>query len=130
MGRKKNLKGIDESDIELIESKMGYVERAIDNNILPQKVFDYKVNIKCKNKKQKDFLNILKDKEKIICFGIGSAGSGKSYISLSYALQALKDEETPFKKIICLVPTCQAGAMNLRIFKRYIRRKNRTISGS
>lgn len=118
MGRKKNLKGVDENDIELIESKMGYnISDRIQNFITPLKSFEYKVNIKCKNKKQKEFLNILKDDSKIICFGIGSAGSGKSYISLAYALQALKDESTPYKKIICLVPTCQAGAMNLRIFE-------------
>ena len=124
MGRKKNLKGIDESDIELIESKMGYSinDRTI-NFISPLKSFDYKVVIKCKNKKQKDFLNILKDESKIICFGIGSAGSGKSYISLSYALQALKDESTPYKKIICLVPTCQAGAMSLGFLKGTLEEK-------
>ena len=125
MGRKKNLKGLDEADIELIDVKMGYDKADRTTNfITPLKSFDYKINIKCKNKKQKDFLNILKDNEKIICFGIGSAGSGKSYISLAYALQALKDESTPYKRIICLVPTCQAGAMNLRIFKGYYRRKN------
>ena len=124
MGRKKNLKGIDESDIELIESKMGYSinDRTI-NFISPLKSFDYKVVIKCKNKKQKDFLNILKDESKTICFGIGSAGSGKSYISLSYALQALKDESTPYKKIICLVPTCQAGAMSLGFLKGTLEEK-------
>ena len=124
MGRKKNLKGIDESDIELIENKMGYsiTDRTV-NFISPLKSFDYKVIIKCKNKKQKDFLNILKDESKIICFGIGSAGSGKSYISLSYALQALKDESTPYKKIICLVPTCQAGAMSLGFLKGTLEEK-------
>lgn len=116
MGRKKNLKGVDESDIEFIENKMGYgFNDRTQNYITPLKSFDYKVVIKCKNKKQKDFFNILKDESKIICFGIGSAGSGKSYISLAYALQALKDESTPYKKIICLVPTCQAGAMDLRL---------------
>ena len=124
MGRKKNLKGIDESDIELIDSKMGYsVSDRTVNFISPLKSFDYKVVIKCKNKKQKDFLNILKDESKIICFGIGSAGSGKSYISLSYALQALKDESTPYKKIICLVPTCQAGAMSLGFLKGTLEEK-------
>ncbi len=124
MGRKKNLKGVDETDIELIESKMGYnINDRLQNFITPLKSFEYKVNIKCKNKKQKEFLNILKDDSKIICFGIGSAGSGKSYISLSYALQALRDESTPYKKIICLVPTCQAGAMSLGFLKGTLEEK-------
>ena len=124
MGRKKNLKGIDEADIELIDSKMGYnTNDRVTNYITPLKSFEYKINIKCKNKKQKEFLNILKDESKIICFGIGSAGSGKSYISLAFALQALKDESTPYKKIICLVPTCQAGAMSLGFLKGTLEEK-------
>lgn len=124
MGRKKNLKGIDESDLELINAKMNYnSDDRIQNFITPLKSFEYKIVIKCKNKKQKDFLNILKDESKIICFGIGSAGSGKSYISLAYALQALKDESTPYKKIICLVPTCQAGAMDLGFLKGTLEEK-------
>lgn len=124
MGRKKNLKGIDEADIELIDSKMGYnTNDRATNYITPLKSFEYKINIKCKNKKQKEFLNILKDESKIICFDIGSAGSGKSYISLAFALQALKDESTPYKKIICLVPTCQAGAMSLGFLKGTLEEK-------
>ena len=84
MAKKKNYKELNES--ELLES------------LKTQNEIKYKVQIKCKNKKQKEFLNILKDESKIICFGIGSAGSGKSYISLAFALQALKDESTPYKK--------------------------------
>ena len=79
--------------------------------------------IKCKNKKQKEFLNILKDENNTICFGIGSAGSGKSYISLSYALQALKEPSTPYKKIICLVPTCEAGNLNIGFLKGTLEEK-------
>ena len=60
-----------------------------------------------------DFLNKLKDESNTICFGIGSAGSGKSYISLSYALQAISDVSSPYRKIICLVPTCEAGNLNI-----------------
>ena len=77
----------------------------------------YKLTIKCKNKKQKEFLNLLKNEEKRICFGIGSAGTGKSYISLSYALMALKDGSLPYDQIICFVPTCEAGAMSIGLLK-------------
>ena len=78
---------------------------------------NYKVQIKCKNKKQKEFLRRLKDPNKIICFGIGSAGTGKSYISLAYALQALQDKDSLFDKIIIITPTCEAGAMTLGYLK-------------
>lgn len=78
---------------------------------------NYKVNIKCKNEKQKQFLNILKKQGNEICFGIGSAGSGKSYISLAYALQAIKDADNEYEKIIIIVPTIEAGNMNIGFLK-------------
>lgn len=75
--------------------------------------FKYKVEVKCKNEKQKDFLNILKNKNKTICFGIGSPGSGKSFLSIGYALKALKDKANEFNQLIFIVPTVEAGAMNI-----------------
>lgn len=118
MGRKKNLQDLDEFERGYIEGKMNNrVKVTANEEVVQLKRHNFKVDIKCKNKKQKDFLNILKDESKTICFGIGAAGSGKSYISLAYALQALKDESTPYKKIICLVPTCEAGAMSIGFLK-------------
>jgi phosphate starvation-inducible PhoH-like protein len=113
MGRKKNLKELDESDLELIESKMRPNKVSMTEG--EKKSLDFKVDVKCKNQKQKDFLKILKDGKNEICFGIGSAGSGKSYISLAYALQCIGDQT--FKRIICMVPTCEAGAMSLGYLK-------------
>ena len=116
MGRKKHLKGIDDFDMEFIDSKMRadalssgleYLD-AYKNQL---KALNYKLEIKCKNQKQKQFLNILKDKTKEVCFGIGSAGTGKSFISLSYALKELKEQN--FEKIIMIVPTAPAGGADL-----------------
>ena len=67
----------------------------------------YKISIKCLNNKQKEFVNSLKKKEHEICFGTGSAGTGKSYLSFSVALSLLKTNEN-FKKIIIFVPTCES----------------------
>lgn len=75
-----------------------------NNNI--EDILNFKISIKCKNEKQKQFLNSLKDGKNIICFGTGSAGTGKSYVSLSYALKAVKEQK--FEKIIMIVPTAQA----------------------
>ena len=63
-----------------------------------------KIELKCKNQKQKNFLKLLKDKKKEICFGVGSAGSGKTYVSIAYALQAIK-ENNKYKKLIVIPPT-------------------------
>ena len=66
---------------------------------------------------------MLKDDAKEICFGVGSAGSGKSYISLAYALQILKDKDSKYKKIICLIPTCEAGNLNIGFLKGTLEEK-------
>lgn len=95
----------------------------LNNDIKDSKKCDYKVTIKCKNKKQKEFLKLLKDDDKVICFGIGAAGSGKSYISLSYALDALSDSSSPYKKLVCFVPTCEAGAMSVGFLKGTLEEK-------
>ena len=79
---------------------------------------EFQVKIKCKNDKQKEFLRTLKDKKKQICFGVGAAGSGKSYISLMYALEAIANKK--FKQVICIVPTCEAttnGSLSLGFLK-------------
>jgi len=123
MGRKKNLQGIDSQDMEYIEEKMGYTLDKCDNLIHNFKILDYKIILKCKNKKQKEFLNILKNEDNKICFGVGSAGSGKSYISLAYALDALKNYDNTYKQIVCFVPTCEAGAMSLGFLKGTLEEK-------
>lgn len=112
MGKRKNENGVE---------VLPFLNEEMDT----QKSFKkhYKINVKCKNKKQKEFLNLLKDEHKQICFGVGSAGTGKSYISLSYALLALKDKELPYERVVCFVPTCEAGAMNLGLLKGTIQEK-------
>lgn len=67
----------------------------------------YKISLKCKNEKQKKLCEAIKDKE--IVFSCGSAGSGKSFISIGMALKLLKDKEkNNYKKIILVVPTVQS----------------------
>lgn len=60
------------------------------------------LNLKCKNKSQKDFVNLIEEKE--ITFGYGPAGTGKSFVSLFKALQLLKNHNNKFKKIIVAKP--------------------------
>lgn len=114
MSKRKNLKnGLDELEMEFVEEKMKRESSAMDYLSSPSlktqlKTLSYKVSPKCKNEKQKEFLKQLKDKKKEICFGIGSPGTGKSFISLSYALQAVKNGD--YDKIIMVNQTVQAGS--------------------
>lgn len=117
MAKKKNLKGIDDIEMEYIDDKM---KKDSTLNYLTSggygthlKSLSFKLDVKCKNEKQKDFLNMLKNKNHQICFGIGAPGTGKSYISLAYALKELKDGN--FSNIIMVVPTAPAGGIDLHL---------------
>lgn len=119
MAKKKNLKGLDEIEMEFINEKLKKDSilnyRNSDDLVSASmlKLMNYKVNIKCKTEKQKDFLTQLKDENKQICFGIGAPGTGKSFISLSYALKAIK--EGLYSNIIMIIPTAQAGGADLSL---------------
>lgn len=108
MGRRKNLGDLEDFEKELIENKMRRPYADVDPSLSKIQQTRYKIEIKCKNQKQKEFLKLLKNEDKELCFGIGSAGSGKSYISLAYALSALKDPNNAYEKIIILIPTLQS----------------------
>ena len=118
MARKKHIKDVDADDMALIDAKMKapalsenyeYVD-AYKNQL---KALGFKLEIKCKNEKQKEFLNAMKDKKHQICFGIGAPGTGKSFLSLSYALKALKDGDV--SRIIMVIPTAPAGGKDLEL---------------
>ena len=101
-----------QEDIEYINYKMN-PESFMYKTPAPYVSYDYTVKLKCKNERQKEFLNLLKDKEKIIICGDGAPGTGKSYISLAYALQALKNQE--YRNVICVVPSTPAGSKLLNV---------------
>lgn len=103
MGKKKNIKGINPEDQELIALKMGS-NPAFDLTKSISISNSFKIDFKCKNEKQKDYLRNIKDKSKEICFGVGSAGTGKSIVALAGALSQLKDLSSPYEKIIIFVP--------------------------
>lgn len=111
MARKKHLQGISKEDMELIDERMNNVE-LVNSYKTHLRGLGFKLNIKCKNEKQKQFLNDLKNENNVICFGTGAAGTGKSYISLSYGLSKLKDGT--FEHIIMVVPTAQAVGRDMQ----------------
>lgn len=110
MGKKRNLRGIDEYDKELIDEKMKSVT-FVDDYKRQLKTLNYKINLKCQTQSQKNFLKILKEKQ--ICLSNAPAGVGKTYVTLSYALKQLK--EGNIEKIVVVVPTCEAGGSELKI---------------
>jgi len=65
-----------------------------------------KVNLKCKNQKQKEFINMIEEKEIIIC--VGESGVGKSYLSIAKALELLKDSSKGYEKIFIITPIVES----------------------
>jgi len=61
-----------------------------------------KINLKCKNQKQKEFVHMIDDNEITVC--IGDSGVGKSYISICKALELLKDSSNGFERIYIITP--------------------------
>lgn len=118
MAKRKNLQN------NIDEYEKGYIQAKLDgNHILAEandspyqfKQMPYNISIKCKNQKQKEFLNLLKNKEKTICVGHGAAGSGKSWIAYAYALSQLKDETSDIDQIIVFIPCAQAGSKEISL---------------
>lgn len=70
------------------------------NKILPTKI-----RLKHKNSKQKEFVNLIKEKEIIICSG--PAGVGKSFLAIATALQLLQDDTNSFNKILIVKPAIE-----------------------
>lgn len=71
----------------------------------------YKVNLKCKNQKQKELVKTIHENQ--ITFVEGVFGVGKTFVINSVALSYLKDIENDIEKIILIFPTRENGSMSL-----------------
>ena len=88
MAKKKRLvESLDYEELAFISSKM--VPEKEDANVNPSKLLNFKLKLKCKNQKQKELHNLIKEKQIVFCQG--SAGTGKSYIAAETALDLLKN---------------------------------------
>ena len=72
---------------------------------------DYRVNLKCKNAKQKELVKSIYEND--IIFVEGVFGVGKTFVINSVALEMLKEPNNGIEKIMCIVPTVEVGTMHL-----------------
>ena len=72
---------------------------------------NYRVNLKCKNAKQKELVKSIYEND--IIFVEGVFGVGKTFVINSVALEMLKEPNNGIDKIICIVPTVEVGTMHL-----------------
>lgn len=111
MAKKKNLKDLDEMDIEALEERLtndnarSYLSSCGNGSRL--KALSFKLEIKCKNEKQKEFLKNLKDLSYKLNICDAPAGVGKSLLALTAGLYHLKNGNV--SKVIVIVPTVEAS---------------------
>jgi phosphate starvation-inducible PhoH-like protein len=78
-----------------------------------------KVNVKCKNEKQKEFIHSIDANEITIC--IGDSGVGKSYVSLAKALELFKNGN--YEKIYIITPIIETENENIGFLKGTLEEK-------
>jgi len=97
------------ADDEVIEAI--YNTRKMTNDVIfTKKQFTEtllkRVNLKCKNQKQKEFIKTIDENEITIC--IGDSGVGKSYLSVAKALDLLRDSKNGYEKIYIITPIIES----------------------
>lgn len=108
MAKKKRLvESLDEEELAYITSKMIPEKGEASSNL--SKLLNFKLKLKCKNQKQKELHNLIKEKEIVFCQG--SAGTGKSYIAAETALELLKNGG--YRRIIICCPNVESSSMPL-----------------
>lgn len=89
--------------VELAKAGNSYTKQALDSEVV---CFTVKGKpIKPKTLGQKAYVETIRRKD--IVFGIGPAGTGKTYIAVAMAIQALKNKEV--QRIILARPAVEAG---------------------
>lgn len=91
-GRNKKNRYIQEDDFETIDSMNK--EKKGDN------LSTININFKCRTKKQKEFVESIRNKE--ITIVTGPAGSGKTFLACAECLSLLKNNPDKFKKIVII----------------------------
>ena len=74
---------------------------------LINKVLKTKHRLKCKNHKQKEFANLITDKEIVI--SAGPAGVGKSYVAIARAIELIQNKTNQHDTLIIVKPAVEAG---------------------
>lgn len=98
------------NDVTLIDTLVGGIAHEKD---ISKKCLNYKINLKCKNQKQKELVKTIEKNQ--ITFVEGIFGVGKTFVINSVALNDLKDPESNINKIILIVPTLENGGQELSI---------------
>jgi phosphate starvation-inducible PhoH-like protein len=110
MGKRKIFQELSDDDLEFINNKMNNNENRYGGQINSAMIFDkatnYKINLKCKNIEQKEFLKTINENDITLCSA--KSGVGKTYIAVSRALELLQKDNS-YRKIYLIKPAVEAG---------------------
>lgn len=108
MGKRKNnmLPSINDEVLDAVHNYRSSVPETIFSKKQYGEVLLKKVDLKCKNQRQKEYINMIEEKEIIIC--VGESGVGKSYLSIAKALELLKDSSKGYEKIFIITPIVES----------------------
>ena len=84
-------------------------ESIIKNTVSNSKIIP-RVKIKCKNEKQKQFLDCIDENQITICNG--PAGTGKSFLAILKAIDYVQRTDNDYNKIYLLTPIVEVGGIN------------------
>ena len=79
------------------------------------KIITSEIKIIAKNESQKKLINSIKNNEITIC--AGKAGSGKTFVSLAYALSLIRKKENKYKKIYLVKSVTPLNGENVGFLK-------------
>jgi len=83
-----------------------FIMEDLKPRVQPISYTEKKVKIKCKNEKQKQFINMIDEHQITLCSG--PAGCGKSHLSIMKALEFIQRDDNKYKKIFVITPTVEA----------------------
>jgi len=110
MGRKRNetVNVNDKSVTYYDENKKETRKIPLNHKQVAEILYSKKLNLKCKNKKQKNYIQTIDKNDITIC--IGPAGTGKSHLAFYKALSLLINGNNQYQKIYLLTPPVEVGA--------------------
>jgi len=88
-----------------MNEKKGEQDKTLSTVIKEKKTFLKKAKVRAKTSGQSKYLEAMRDND--VVFSIGPAGTGKTYLAVAMAVEALKDNQV--KRIILTRPAVEAG---------------------
>lgn len=93
-------------NVDLLKEMVKSGEVELTKKHIAQSILRGKLDLKCKNKKQKEFIKLIDNHQIVLCKG--PAGVGKSFLSVIKALELIKKPDNNYEQIIIVTPVVES----------------------